>query len=139
MWKGDRGRVTESLLKRFVPDLDRQPVYLCGPNEMMEATRSLLLGLGVPNSRIKTENFGLKKEAGPTPEASNDEQQSDKSNGTPSVPEIAISIKTIDFGARWFEPLCRVRHQCSTRPRPRQSSCPMNAAPESAGNARRDL
>jgi len=98
MWKGDRGRVTESLLKRFVPDLDRQPVYLCGPNEMMEATRSLLLGLGVPNSRIKTENFGLKKEAGPTPEASNDEQQSDKSNGTPSVPAIAISIKTIDFG-----------------------------------------
>ena len=47
MWKGDRGRVTESLLKRFVPDLARQPVYLCGPNEMMDATRSLLLGLGV--------------------------------------------------------------------------------------------
>jgi len=96
-WKGDRGRVTESLLKRFVPDLVRLPVYLCGPNEMMDATRSLLLGLGVANSQIKTEKFGAKKGAETPTETSSEEQQSDKSNGTPSVPEIAISIKTIDF------------------------------------------
>jgi ferredoxin-NADP reductase/DMSO/TMAO reductase YedYZ heme-binding membrane subunit len=97
MWKGDRGRVTESLLKRFVPDLARQPVYLCGPNEMMDATRSLLLGLGVPNSQIKTEKFGAKKGEETPTETSSEEQQSGKSNGTPFVPESTISNKTIDF------------------------------------------
>jgi ferredoxin-NADP reductase/DMSO/TMAO reductase YedYZ heme-binding membrane subunit len=97
MWKGDRGRVTESLLKRFVPDLARQPVYLCGPDEMMDATRSLLLGLGVANSQIKTEKFGAKIGAEATPGTSNEGQKSDRSNGTPSGPEIAFSIKAIDF------------------------------------------
>ncbi len=97
MWRGARGRVTETLLQRFVPDLAGQSVYLCGPNEMMDATRSLLLGLGVANSQIKTEKFGSKKGAETTTETSSDEQQSDKSNDIPSVPEIAISIKTIDF------------------------------------------
>ena len=97
MWRGARGRVTETLLRRFVPNLAGQPIYLCGPNEMMDATRSMLLGLGVANSQIKTEKFGAKKGAETTTETSSEEQQSDKSNGTPSVPEIAISIKTIDF------------------------------------------
>jgi glycine betaine catabolism B len=95
MWRGDRGRVTESLLKRFVPDLARQPVYLCGPNEMMDATRSLLRGLGVADSQIKTEQFGAKKEAETTSETSSEKQQPDGSKGTPGVPEI--STKTIDF------------------------------------------
>jgi glycine betaine catabolism B len=97
MWRGPRGRVTETLLGRFVPNLAGQPIYLCGPNEMMDATRSMLLGLGVANSQIKTEKFGAKKGAETTTETSSEEQQSDKSNGTPTVPEIAISIKTIDF------------------------------------------
>ena len=97
IWKGNRGRLTETLLKRFVPDLTRQPVYFCGPNEMMDATRSLLLGLGVTNSQIKTENFGTTKGAGPTPEILNEDQQSDRSNGTPSEPKTAISTETIDF------------------------------------------
>jgi ferredoxin len=64
---------------------------------MMDATRSLLLGLGVPNSQVKTENFGAKKSAEATPQTSNEEQPSGGSNGTPSVPEIAVSIKTIHF------------------------------------------
>ena len=106
MWKGDRGRVTESLLKRFVPDLARQPVYLCGPNEMMDATRSLLQGLGIASSQIKTEKFGAKKVAEATPETSSEVQQSDGSNGTPGVPEIAISIKTIDFARSRRSRLC---------------------------------
>ncbi len=97
-WKGERGRVTESLLTRFVPDLAHQPIHLCGPNEMMDATRSLLQGLGIADSQIKTEKFGAKKGAEATPEASSEEQQSDGSNGIPRAAETAISIKTIDFG-----------------------------------------
>ncbi len=57
MWSGERGRATESLLKRFVPNLLQVPVYLCGPNEMMDATQTLLESMGVPSQQINTEAF----------------------------------------------------------------------------------
>lgn len=60
-WTGDRGRPTESLLRQFVPHLQQLPVYLCGPNEMMDATRDLLTTMGVPTSNILTEAFAGKK------------------------------------------------------------------------------
>jgi ferredoxin-NADP reductase len=61
MWTGDRGRATAELFNRFVPNLTQFPVYLCGPNEMMDATTELLVGLGVPSSKIHTEAFAGKK------------------------------------------------------------------------------
>ena len=63
MWTGDRGRATAELFNRFVPNLTQLPVYLCGPNEMMDATTELLLVLGVPSSKIHTEAFSGKKSA----------------------------------------------------------------------------
>jgi glycine betaine catabolism B len=57
MWQGELGRASGALLQRFVPGLTDMPVYLCGPNEMMEATRQLLIREGVPEQRIKTEAF----------------------------------------------------------------------------------
>lgn len=56
-WVGDRGHVTASLVKRLVPNLTNVPVFICGPDAMMDATRTLLLDLGVPSSDIKTEAF----------------------------------------------------------------------------------
>jgi len=56
-WTGQRGRITRALLERVVPDLARGPVYLCGPDEMMTATRELLLAMGLPESQLKTEAF----------------------------------------------------------------------------------
>ena len=61
MWTGDRGRATAELFNRFVPDLTQLPVYLCGPNEMMDATTELLITLGVPSTKIHTEAFVGKK------------------------------------------------------------------------------
>ena len=57
MWQGDRGRANAALLKRFVPNLTQVPAYLCGPNEMMDSTRELLMSVGIPSERIKTEAF----------------------------------------------------------------------------------
>ncbi len=62
-WEGERGRTSASLLQRFVPDLVRVPVYLCGPHEMMDATRALLREVGVPDSFVHTEAFSGKKSA----------------------------------------------------------------------------
>lgn len=67
-WSGDRGRATEVLLRRFVPNLNQLPVYLCGPNEMMDATRDLLTTMGVPASKIQTEAFTGRKMVAPDTE-----------------------------------------------------------------------
>ncbi|MFN7890061.1 MAG: ferric reductase-like transmembrane domain-containing protein [Pirellula sp.] len=56
-WRGERGRANVSMLKRFVPDVTCVPVYLCGPESMMDATKETLLSMGVPSSSIKTEAF----------------------------------------------------------------------------------
>jgi ferredoxin-NADP reductase/DMSO/TMAO reductase YedYZ heme-binding membrane subunit len=56
-WKGERGRISRALLERAVPDLARGPVYLCGPDEMMTATRKLLFEMGLPDNLLKTEAF----------------------------------------------------------------------------------
>ena len=61
MWTGERGRATAELLTRVVPNLTQLPVYLCGPTEMMDATSELLISLGVPASKIRTEAFAGRK------------------------------------------------------------------------------
>ncbi len=60
-WKGERGRVSATLLTKFVPNLTSTPVYLCGPNEMMDAVREVLHNVGVPDSIVRTEAFAGKK------------------------------------------------------------------------------
>lgn len=52
-WTGERGRATEALFRRFVPNLNQLPVYLCGPNEMMDSTRDLLTSMGVDNQILR--------------------------------------------------------------------------------------
>jgi ferredoxin-NADP reductase len=76
MWQGDRGRANAALLKRFVPNLTEVPAYLCGPNEMMDSTRELLLSVGIPRDQIKTEAF-----VSPAGSAENKEVPSDLSSG----------------------------------------------------------
>jgi len=57
-WMGPTGRLTRELLAQTVPDLPRRRIHLCGPAAMMDAVRAILLDLGVPRDRIKTEAFG---------------------------------------------------------------------------------
>jgi ferredoxin-NADP reductase/DMSO/TMAO reductase YedYZ heme-binding membrane subunit len=56
-WSGARGRISLELLRRCVPDLERLPLYLCGPDAMMAELTALLRGAGIPEGRIKTEAF----------------------------------------------------------------------------------
>lgn len=63
-WKGVTGRLTKDMIATAVPDLARRRIHLCGPPAMMEATKALLLELGVLASQIKTEDFGS---TAPTP------------------------------------------------------------------------
>ena len=101
MWRGERGRATESLLKRFVRDLTQLPVYLCGPNEMMDATRDLLMGIGIPDSQIKMEAFASRKKPGSSLEITPDDSNADPMPEDPDVKplsaEIANGTATIMF------------------------------------------
>lgn len=56
-WRGERGSISRELLGRFVPDVARGPVYLCGPDAMMAAMRKLLFEMGLPEAALKTEAF----------------------------------------------------------------------------------
>lgn len=57
-WPGAKGRITKELIARSVPDPIKRRFHLCGPPAMMDATRALLLELGVQAESIKSEGFG---------------------------------------------------------------------------------
>ncbi len=57
-WTGPTGRVTNELIVRSVPDVAKRRVHVCGPPAMMDATRAVLLELGVAPENIRIEAFG---------------------------------------------------------------------------------
>jgi len=60
-WSGHVGRIDVALLASAVPDIAQHRVHVCGPSEMMEATKAALRELAVPSEQIKTEAFGTVK------------------------------------------------------------------------------
>lgn len=68
-WSGPKGRVTPELVTQAVPDIETRRIHICGPNAMMDATKEMLTGLGVPAENIKIEAFGPAKRKAPTKEA----------------------------------------------------------------------
>jgi 3-phenylpropionate/trans-cinnamate dioxygenase ferredoxin reductase subunit len=58
-WAGETGRVTASLLSRYLPRRPyRLQYFLCGPQLMVSTVSVELTQLGVPLRRIHTERFG---------------------------------------------------------------------------------
>ena len=101
MWMGERGHLSEALLARFVPHLAITPVYLCGPNEMMDAARQALTLLGVPDSLVHTEAFSGKKSSAVTSSALTETAPDTAASGTPldliEVSKMASRTKAIRF------------------------------------------
>lgn len=56
-WDGRRGRVDPDWLQEAVGDLDETVYYLCGAPGMVEDVRGMLDGLGVPEPRVRYEEF----------------------------------------------------------------------------------
>ncbi len=56
-WKGHRGRVDRELLASLM--FSQNPLaFVCGSNGFVEGVTNILLDLGQPSSRIRTERFG---------------------------------------------------------------------------------
>jgi predicted ferric reductase len=59
-WPGERGRVDEDLLRRYVAEIEDPQIFLCGPPAMTKGVRRALGALGIPRSRIHYEQFALR-------------------------------------------------------------------------------
>jgi ferredoxin-NADP reductase len=56
-WTGARGQIDRDKLAAFIPQFTTGPVMLCGPDPMMTAMRTLLVGMGIPDGEIHQEAF----------------------------------------------------------------------------------
>ena len=56
---GEIGRISRDRIKRYVPDIAKYDVYICGPHAMMNDTKKLLRSLNVPRRAIKQERFAF--------------------------------------------------------------------------------
>src|SRR5438067_895213 len=58
-WTGRRGRINAEWIREHIHDLPNTVFYACGPNELVEATETLVLDeLKVPKEQMKTEKWG---------------------------------------------------------------------------------
>ena len=57
-WHGRRGHINREFIEDTVKDLKSSDFFLCGPPPFMEASRAILMGLGVEPKRIMQESFG---------------------------------------------------------------------------------
>jgi ferredoxin-NADP reductase/mono/diheme cytochrome c family protein len=57
-WAGPRGHVSREFIENTVTDLAARDFFLCGPPAFMDASRAILVGLGVKPERIMQESFG---------------------------------------------------------------------------------
>ncbi len=52
------GRISENHLSQYCPDFNNRQCYICGPSEMIQSTKNLLLSKGLSNQNIYFEYFG---------------------------------------------------------------------------------
>jgi ferredoxin-NADP reductase len=57
-WSGPRGHVSREFIENTVKDVALRDFFLCGPPGFMDASRTILIGLGVKPERIMQESFG---------------------------------------------------------------------------------
>lgn len=56
-WDGEKGRISEEMIRKYVSHPEEALFYICGPMNMVEAMIELIKGMGVPKENIKKENF----------------------------------------------------------------------------------
>jgi ferredoxin-NADP reductase len=56
-WTGEKGRISEELIKKYVSDITNSLFYVVGPPPMEEATTKILKGMQIAEENILTEAF----------------------------------------------------------------------------------
>jgi ferredoxin-NADP reductase len=60
-WNGEKGRIDEEFLERYVKEPKDALFMIVGPSDMVKDVASLLAGIGVPQEQILSESFGGSK------------------------------------------------------------------------------
>ena len=56
-WKGNKGMISEQMIKEKTPDYKKRTFYISGPSVMVDAFKKTLKGMGLKNHQIKTDFF----------------------------------------------------------------------------------
>lgn len=56
-WTGKRGRIDEAMIKEVTQNTNTTTFYICGPVGMVLGLKKVLVDLGIPFERLKTELF----------------------------------------------------------------------------------
>ncbi|MCQ6962559.1 ferredoxin--NADP reductase [Methanolobus chelungpuianus] len=56
-WTGSRDRISETLVRRELPDYAIREFYICGPPPMVDSMVEILRSLSIPDMRIKKESL----------------------------------------------------------------------------------
>lgn len=56
-WKGETGRISEGLMKKYVLDISDPRYYIVGPPNMVADMEEIVVKMGVPSEKIFIENF----------------------------------------------------------------------------------
>lgn len=56
-WEGETGRISDTMIQKYVDDIQNALFYIVGPPKMVQAMEEIVKGMGVSVERIKKENF----------------------------------------------------------------------------------
>ncbi len=56
-WQDRSGYISADDLSSFIHNLPQLPIFLCGPDSMMQAVRKTIVSLGIPGDNVSTEEF----------------------------------------------------------------------------------
>ena len=56
---GEKGRIDRKMIERYVKNPKEKLWYVCGPPPMVSSMKEMLLGMGVPENRLKIEDWQL--------------------------------------------------------------------------------
>jgi ferredoxin-NADP reductase/Fe-S-cluster-containing hydrogenase component 2 len=110
-WSGTRGRIDGALLTSAVQDIAMCRAHICGPPLMMEAVKTALLGMGVPETQVRIEAFGTVTRD-PTAKGPRSEEIAGKvtfqaSDTIASVPADATILDIADEVGVFIDNACR--------------------------------
>lgn len=56
-WKGETGFITQTMIKKYIRDLDSPIYYICGSPAMVTTLQEALVEMGIKDDKIKVEDF----------------------------------------------------------------------------------
>lgn len=56
-WGGETGRISETMIQKYVPDIQHALFYIVGPPKMVQAMEDIVKTMGIAVEKIKKENF----------------------------------------------------------------------------------